>query len=170
MLSPSPFTLGVWSLLALFQARKFRPSSVKKWGYYFSLCAFSLGFIVLPFDSLWVVCQNVRFGYLYPDERWITLGLSLTRNGVFLLISWLGTREIHKLLNWDALYGLLYFVVIFLGWFGLANNPSWTDWTYAWRLGYGGVRTIYAFLISHGLMKFIQALIYFDLWRVKVES
>lgn len=166
MLSPSPYSLAVWSFLAFFQAKKFKPSTVKEWLYSFSLCAFSLGLIVLPFDCLWVIFQNLRFGYLYPDERFYTLFSSLLRNMLLLLLCIYETREVHEHLNLDALFNLFYFIPIFAVWF-TAPDPSWTDWTYAWRFGYGGLRTFYAFLISHVLMKSIQALIFIKLWRNK---
>lgn len=170
MLSPSIYTLTVWSMLAILQTKKLGAYGIKKWLYGFSVCAFSLGLVVLPFDSLWVIFQNVRFGYLYPDERWITLISSLARNILFLLFCIYETRENFKHLNMKALLKLSIFIPIFIVWFGLAPDPSYTDWTYAWRFEYGIERTITAFIISHVGLKLIQAVIYFNLWRYKIEE
>ena len=175
MLSPSPYSLAVWTILAISQARVLLPYSWKdyswrEWIKAFTVCAFTLGFIVLPFDSLWVFFQSMRFGYLFPDERCFTLFSSLLRNVLILLLCIYETREVHKHLNWTAFLDFIVLIPIMIFWFIYAPDPSWTDWTYAWRFGYGGLRTFYAFLISHGLMKFIQAFIYVDLWRVKVEG
>jgi len=171
MLSPSPYSLAVWSFLAYFQAKKLNPFSWREWMKAFSICAFTLGFVVLPFDCLWVIFQNIRFGYLYPDERWFTLFSSLARNLLLLLLCIYESREVHEYLNFTALSGHVDFIILFTIWFGLAPDPSWTDWTYAYRFGYGGVRTAEAFLISHVFMKSIQALIYYYLWKVeRIES
>ena len=170
MLSPSPYTLTVWGLLAYFQAKKMGASSLKEWMYCFSVCAFSLGLIVLPFDCLWVIFQNIRFGYLYPGEAVYTLASSLLRNLLVLLLCIYETREVHKHLNLNSLKYLLGFIPIFIVWFVVSPDPSWTDWTYAWRFGYGATRTFNAFVVSHVMMKGIQAVIYVDLWREKKEE
>jgi len=167
MLSPSPYSLTVWSIMAYFQAKQLKPSSLKQWMKGFSISAFTLGFIVLPFDTMWVTFQNARFGYMYPDERWFTLFSSSLRNLLILILCIYETREVHKFLNFKALRKLIIFIFLFFVWFGFASDPSWTDWTYAYRFNFGYLRTFLAFLISHGLMKFIQALIYFDLWSVR---
>jgi len=125
---------------------------------------------VLPFDSLWLVFQNVRFGYLYPDERFYTLFSGLLRNMLLLLLCVYETREVHEHLNWKAfwIFGLMVFGMVI--WFISSPNPSWTDWTYAYRFGYGLEITFGAFLVSHVVMKLFQAIIFWNLWRVKVEK
>ena len=167
MLSPSPYTLTVWSVLAIYQAKKLGASSLKERMYSFAISIFSLGLIVLPFDSLWVIFQSVKFGYLYPGEVYFTLFSSLFRNLLVFLLCVYETREIKDKLNIYCLIELFWFIPLFFVWFGLAPDPSWTDWTYAWRFGYGNQRTFLAFVISHGVMKIIQGIIFFDLWRIK---
>ena len=169
MLSPSPYSLTVWSTLALIQTKKLKPYSLKQWMYGFAVCAFTLGLIVMPFDSLWVIFQNMRFGHLYPEERYITLFTSLSRNLLIFLLCIYETREICDKLNIHTFFNLYWFLPIFTVWFRLAPDPSWTDWTYAYRFNYGPQRTIEAFIISHMIMKTIQAAIYFDLWKVKIN-
>ena len=115
MLSPSPYTLAVWTVLAIFQAKRLLPYSWRsyswrEWINAFTLCAFSLGLIVLPFDSLWVIFQNIRFGYLFPGEVGFTLASSLLRNLLVLLLCIYETRKVHKLLNWKSFSNFLFHI------------------------------------------------------------
>lgn len=141
------------------------PMTIRRWIYNFSTCLFLLGLIVLPFDSLWIICQIIKFGYLYPTEIWPTLISSLSRNLLVFIICLWETREISGQLDKKQFTKLFWFVPLFIFWFTLAPNPSWTDWTYAWRYGYGTLRVTTAFIISHIIMKTIQAIIYFKIWK-----
>jgi len=169
MLSPSPYSIVVWSLLAFYGARKMQPKTVKQWLHALSTCAFVVGLVVMPFDSLWIVFQIARFGYLYPDEAMPILLYCLTRNITIFLLCIYETRKVRlQLLNVKSLVYLPFFIPLFILWFGLAPDPSWTDWTYAFRYNYSNLRVFQAFIISHIFMKSLQGIIYIKLWKRKI--
>jgi len=164
--SPSPYTLIVWSIWAILKAKQMKPKTFRKWCYWFATYAFSVGLVVLPFDSVWVILQNVKFGYLFPNEVVPTLATSLSRNVAVFALCLNMTKEIRYKIDvkLTSYLFLASFIPLFAVWFGLAVDPSITDWTYAIRFGYSTSRIIVAFVISHIIMKAVQAMIFFKMW------
>ena len=143
-----------------------KPVSLRGWVRGFATSAFIMGLVILPIDVLWVSLQWLKFGGLHPDE-WLLVLSCYARDilGIMLcvIMTWdelkRGVIDVEKLVN---LWWILPFYAL---WFGLAPDPSWTDWTYAIRFNTGHV--FESFLVSHGVLKLVQALIYGSLWREK---
>lgn len=164
--SPSPFTFVFWFLLALYGCRKLKPKTLKEWVSAFSISAFVVGLVVLPFDILWTVHQALTFGHLHPLDLAELLPLFNVKLVIWVVcvyesINLFGTTG---KLRTENMFFLILYVPLLLVWFSLAPDPSWTDWTYALRFGFDSNRVVEAFLISHGFAKFVQAVIFVKLW------
>lgn len=165
--SPSPFTFVFWGILALYGCTKLKPRNRREWIGYLATSAFIVGLVVLPFDILWTVHQALTFGHLFPQD----LAELMPLFNIKLLVWILCLYECRKLfrpkshLNATNLFDLSLYIPLLVIWFTLAPDPSWTDWTFAWRFGYDTTRIIQSFMISHGVAKALQALIFVKLWK-----
>lgn len=159
-------TLAFWFLLAFYGCKKLKPKTRKEWVTAFSISAFVVGLVVLPFDILWTVHQALTFGHLFPQDLAELLPLFTAKLVVWIVCAY-ETKYLFGVqgkLRTEHLFFLILYVPLLLIWFQLAPDPSWTDWTFAWRFGFGGQRVVEAFLISHVLAKFVQGVIYVKLW------
>jgi len=165
--SPSPFTFAVWFFLAMYGFFKFHPKSLRDGILAFSTSAFVVGLTVLPFDLLWTISQALTFGHLHPLDLAELLPLFNLKLVVWILCLY-ECRNLFRPkghLIRDNLFLLALYIPFLIFWFKLAPDPSWSDWTYAWRFGYGTARIIEAFFISHIFGKVLQAIIYINLWK-----
>jgi len=163
--SPSPFTFAFWGVLALYGYKKFYPDNLREKIGALSTSAFVVGLTVLPFDLLWTIHQALTFGHLHPGDLLELLPLFNLKIIVLMLCFYECRGLFNKYLERDHLFLLSIYVPLLIYWFLLAPDPSWTDWTFAWRFGFGTRRVIEAFFISHILAKSIQAIIYVSLWK-----
>ena len=164
--SPSPFTLLFWGILALYGTLQFKPTTKREYLSAFGTSAFILGLVVLPFDALWCLFQGLRFAYLHP-EGILILSLCLVRDIVGSVWCYAETMNhfgVKGKLQKKGLLKLLVFVPYFIIFFLVAPDPSWTDWTYALRFGYGNLRALHSYLLGVP-MKIVQAFIYIKLWK-----
>lgn len=175
MKSPSPWTLAIWLILAVWGSRILakrvpyrRPRLV--WLLAFVDSALILGFLVLLTDLFWCVACGLRFGSyfpFYPDVYGLIL--SAARDGVgmiFLgLFVWDNFRQ--QIVRFSALtYAVLAGYVLFLAaWFGLAPDPSFVDWNYAFKYGYPAARVLQDFLVSHVLGRCFIVVLFYSVFR-----
>ena len=171
--SPSPFTLIFWLVLALWGNLHIKGKIKYK---RFPLLAgltdsiFVVGLMAFSYDTLWVVCQGLKFGSLYPADLF-DLFKSLLRNLGFLGLCTVYCYPLFK----KKIIGIKKITLILLGievvyfglWFMFAPNISWTDWTFAIRYNFPNDRVVQAFIISHVIGKLIQGLIFISLWRTE---
>ena len=133
--SPSPMTLTIYTILALYGAYKLESKTPRQWIHNFAESAFVIGLIILPFDYGWQTFQWLKFGYLYADEIKIVYGTYIRNAALYalcLLSSWKLAEKTQKLnLKKSILVVLptLALLVTFL----LSPDPGWTDWTFAFR-------------------------------------
>lgn len=167
--SPSPFTFFFWFLLALYGIHKLKPKTRREWITTFCVSAFIVGLVVLPFDLLWTVHQAFTFGHLHPQDLAELLPLFNLKLMIWVLCLY-ESRKLFKGKSYleplNLVFLSLYYPLLIV-WFRLAPDPSWTDWTYAWRFGFGTQRILEAFFISHVIAKLVQAIIYVGLWKKK---
>ena len=172
-LSPSPWTLLFWGLLAAWTAHHLVKSGLLrtrrlKWFAAVSESVFFIGFFVLQFDAFWIVCSALKWGPLYPWSETFQLILCLGRDAAGLLFCSLFIFEYFKdrrvRPNVITLFGYettLGFIVI---WFILAESPAYTDWTFALRYGFPVHVAIVSFTLSHVLGRALWSVIYFSVW------
>ena len=175
MKSPSPWTLAIWLILAVWASRilaKRIPYRRRRlvWLLAFVDSALILGFLVLLTDLFWCVACGVRFGSyfpFYPDVYGLIL--SAARDGVgmiFLgLFVWDNFRQ--QIVRFSALtYAVLAGYVLFLAaWFGLAPDPSFVDWNYAFKYGYPAARVLQDFLVSHVVGRSFIVVLFYSVFR-----
>jgi hypothetical protein len=165
--SPSPMTLGIYTVLALYGAYKLESKTPRQWLHNFCESAFVIGLIILPFDCGWQIFQWFKFGYLYPDEIKIVF-TSYVRNiaiyALCLLSSWKLAEKTRKL---DIKKSLVFLVPIFtlLITFLISPDPAWTDWTYAFRFPeISSTSWLTAYLIGIPI-RIMTSLAYVGLWK-----
>lgn len=162
--SPSPYSLIFWIVLALWGMNKL-PKKLRK--YRFFEAAWIIGLVVLSFDALWCVFQGIFFGYLHPQA--ITqLMFCFLRDLAGFVLCWIFSYHYFEDGSLKVGYETWMLVMLEVGfmmvWFKMSPDPSFTDWTYAIRMGYEPMRIIIAFIISHVIAKFIQGLIFISMW------
>lgn len=125
------------------------------------------GIVVLTSDLLWVLACGLRFGLYFPDsvQQLVFCALRDFMGVVFCLVQvpHLIEKDVFSLFNMKGLWILN--VVFFIVWFGLAPDPSWTDWSYALRHDYGWTRAWSAFALSHIMGRVITTIIYWSVWN-----
>lgn len=171
--SPSTFTFIFWGVLWLWGLRHLKLEyyqDVKRIRGIYRLVngTMIVGFVAFIYDTLWILFQIVHFGHLYPMDIG-ELAIRFCQNMGLLVVCTLFILHLFEK-GVLAVQRSTWVCLIFLGfyfalWFGVAPDPSWTDWTYAIRHSYDGIRVIQAFFISHVVGKGLQGLIFFSLWR-----
>jgi hypothetical protein len=175
MKSPSPWTLIIWGILAVWASRilvkrvSYRRARLA-WLLAFVDSALILGFLVLVTDLFWCVACGLRFGLyfpFYPDVYGLILSAARDAAGmIFLgLLVWDNFRQ--KIVSFSRLtYLVLIGYVFFLAaWFGLAPDPSFVDWNYAFKYGYPAVRILQDFLISHVVGRSFIVVLFYSVFR-----
>ena len=175
MKSPSPWTLAIWLILAVWASRilaKRIPYRRRRlvWLLAFVDSALILGFLVLLTDLFWCVACGLRFGSdfpFYPDVYGLIL--SAARDGVGMIFLGLFIRDNFKQqivrlsrLTYLALAAYVFFLV---AWFSLAPDPSFVDWNYAFKYGYPAARVLQDFLVSHVLGRSFIVILFYSVFR-----
>lgn len=170
-LSPSPFSILFYLILIAFTMRKLlQRINYKRLKYLvaFTDAFFTVGFMVVFLDLIWVIACALRFGSAYPNSLF-QLAMSAGRNIVGLILCYLliGRHFQNGLIHIkDSTIFLFYVNVIFLAvWFSLSASPAWTDWTFAIRHDYPASTVMTSFFISHVVGKSIVASIYYSIWK-----
>lgn len=168
--SPSPYTLIYWFLLLLYGVSRFSPKGWRGWAVRLWDACLILALIIFPIDIMWLTCEWLKFGSAYPQD-WLIIVLCLIRD--------VGMITICVLLGWETLTGprinlknfssLAWAIPFYAVWFLEAGGLEVTDWTYALKMGFPFDRVLQSFLISHILLKGLQAAMYINLWRRKQE-
>lgn len=172
--SPSPLTLIIYGLFSFYGYRKLSKGTVKgtlKWFLGdFTNALFILGVPVLIGDALWCIFSMLRFGYLFPGDV-LMMVLCIARDLAGVFTCWLFVRKLfdHGVVGLTESFWFWIVVVngfFFAVWFGLAVDPSWTDWTYAIRNNYGLTRVLSSLLLSHGVGRLFIFLGYRGMWKI----
>lgn len=164
-LSPSPFSVLFWVLLASYGVTLLPKQNVLKG---FVKALFVVGLTVLSFDASWVVLQLIKFGSHFPGSV-LQLIVCLARDLAGLLLCYIMTYDLFKQKILEVTYstGIFYCLLwaFMATWFFYSPSPAFTDWTYAIRFGYDCLTVTYSFIISHVFAKFLQGLIFFSMWK-----
>lgn len=121
--------------------------------------------IILPFDSLWLMGQWLRFGNLYVNEE-VLLITSIIRNVAgFIMFYILSYRTLIKSINQKALMNVVWFLIFYIPFFAFAQDPSYTDWVWAIRFNYGTERILESFIVGHIIGKLSIFMVYRTLWQ-----
>lgn len=170
-LSPSPFTVVYWIVLASWAAIfRLNVQTYKRFQMFarFTDALFIVGLVVVSNDIIWVFACLFKWGALYPASV-PQLGFCVARNVAAVMFCYLLTFHLFKkrVVGFTKATWLLYGVnVLFMSvWFWLAPTPAFTDWTYAIRHDYSLNVVAGSFLISHIGGKTLTGLIYLSLWR-----
>lgn len=170
-LSPSPFTIAFYLILTVYGMKQLlKRVEYKRLSHLlaFTDAIFILGLIVLTTDTLWIIASGLRFGWLYPDSV-LQLVFSIGRNiaGITLCYFLVGNYFKKEILQFSEATWTMLFVNAFfmLGWFLIAQNPSFTDWTFAIRYDYPLSQVIGSFLVSHVIGKTLVAITYLSMWQ-----
>lgn len=176
MKSPSPWTLAIWLILTIWGSRILvkqihyrRPRLA--WLLAFVDSALILGFLVLITDLLWCVACGLRFGPyfpFYPDVYGLILAAARDVAGlVFLgLMVWDNFKQRILAFSTLSYLSLAGYVVFLACWFCLAPDPSFTDWTFAFKYGYPATRVLQDFLISHVLGRLFIVVLFYSVFGV----
>jgi len=175
MKSPSPWTLIMWLILAIWASRilinrvNYRRPRLA-WLLAFVDSALILGFLVLLTDLFWCVACGLRFGAdfpFYPDVYGLIL--SAARDGVGMVFLGLFVWDNFKqqIIGFSKLtYAALAGYALFLAaWFCLAPDLSFVDWNYAFKYGYPSARVLQDFLVSHVLSRSFIVVLYYSVFR-----
>lgn len=169
--SPGPISLAFYSVLILLGARTLlKRVTYHKWRWLNALTEsfFLTGFIILTGDFIWMSICAARFLPYYANsfpQVMAVLGRDVA--GIFLCVLLVSHRLKEGIITpktstfWA--YGLL---VWFLGvLFAVAPDPTWTDWTYAVRMGCSTARILTTLVVSYGLGKAITAFLVWTWWK-----
>ena len=171
--SPSPFTIAFWLVLyfwGLFHLPIQAYSDAKRFPFLLRLFngLLIVGLPVLLFDTFWAVLQGFSFIYLHPEDM-MQIASIIVRNMSFLFMCVLFTAPLFSKKVLKISFSTIIFTTMMLIymviWFSLAPDMSFTDWTYALRMGYSNQRVLEAFSISHIGGKFFQGLVFISLWN-----
>jgi len=172
MFSPSPFTIIQWVVLSLvgmiLLRRHYGIVKSKRLLYYFSTAAFTLGFTVLLSDAVWIIFQYFKWGASFPESIF-QLQLSLVRDLAGVVMCIIFMMPVLDFVNVNR-YTILFWVgnlVFFACWYIWSVDPSFTDWTFAYKYGYGLNHTWNVFVISHIYGRIITGAIYLSMWMKK---
>jgi len=169
--SPSPFTLIVWLIFAVWLTFKIRKKVVyRKWQFLnaFTDALFVVGLVTSITDFMWVIACLIRFGRYYPFFPDVfQLLLCLGRDAVAAIFCFLLIKHLFdmKFLSFNRRFVLaLMLNAIFFGiWFGIAETPALTDWTYAIRHDYSLETIVISFLLSHVIGRIILFIILYNI-------
>lgn len=170
-LSPSPFTIAIYFLMAYWASRKLLDrTDYKRFKRVtaFLDAGFILGIIVLVSDCVWILTCLIRFGSYYPGsikQLIICLGRNLA--GIifcFLLTYDLFSYEKIRITKTTIILLHLNFLFLFV-WFLLSPSPAYTDWTFAFKNGYSLTVCLTSFLISHLIGRLLIFLIYESIFQ-----
>ena len=165
--SPSPMTLIFYSLLALYGAQHLEFQSLRSWIGNFCASAFVVGLVILPYDSSWQILQWLKWGYLYPSEYVMVIGVLIRNLSIFslcLLSSWKQNLK-TKMLNLRNIIFVSFPIIALIIKFLITDNPVWTDWTYGLRFELNSPWLLS--LISGSVDKISIGVNYIALWRKK---
>ena len=165
--SPSPMTLGIYTILALYGAYKLDSKTPYQWIHNFAESAFVIGLIILPFDYGWQSFQWLKFGYLYTDEIKIVVGTYIRDAALYalcLLSAWKLMEKTRKLELKKSLLFLLPTFILLVTFF-LSPDPGWTDWTYAFRFPQLSSASWLIAYLSDVPIRVMTSLCYVGLWK-----
>jgi len=164
--SPSPMTLTVYFLLAIYGAHRLESQSFWSWVKNFCESAFVIGLVILPYDSSWQIFQWLKWGYLHPMEYRMVIGVLIRNIAVFslcLLSSWKLALETDKLKLTNMMFVLFPIFVLIVKFTFFTPDPVWSDWTYGLRFEQNSPWLIAYF---SGLVdKVSLGLVYVSLWK-----
>jgi len=169
-LSPSPWTIAVYTILALYAARKLYRVYGHNYKRLKRLAAFTdatfmLGFVVLTLDTFWLACSGLRFGWTYPSSV-LQLLACLFRNFGIVALCYIFVKDyLVDRATSKTFYLFAVNMVFMVIWFVLAPSPAYTDWTFALRNGYSLATVVLSFFISHVLGKTLLSLTYITYFR-----
>jgi hypothetical protein len=171
--SPSPWTLIIWGVLAVWGATVLlKRVNYRRLPWLFALTdsIFVLVFYVLISDLLWVVACGLRFAWFFPffPDVW-GLILAGARDVAGLVFVWLiiqglliqGVVRFNRLTWWT----LFFYGLFLVAWFSLAPDMSFVDWNYAIKYGYPAARVVQDFLISHVLGRIFLVVAFRNLFQ-----
>ena len=136
--SPSPMTLGIYSILAIYGAYKLESKTPRQWLHNFCEAGFVIGLIILPFDVAWQTFQCLKFyslGLLYLEGMKVVLSTFIRDAAIYALCFVSSykladkTRKLDLNKSWLVLIPIITLGITFL----FSPDPGWTDWTYAFR-------------------------------------
>lgn len=162
-LSPSPFSIIFYLILAVYITRKLLCHvEYRRFKHItaFTDSIFIVGFFVVSLDFIWVIVCYLRFSSLYPESSF-NLILCAMRDLTAVILCYLFTASHfkNKLIKASKTTWTLIFInIIFLtAWFILSPTPAYTDWTYAIRHDYPMSTILTSFLTSHIIGKSLVA-------------
>lgn len=165
--SPSPMTLGIYSLLALYGAYKLGSKTPRQWIHNFCESAFVIGLIIIPYDYGWQTFQWLKFGYLYTHEIKIVYGTYIRNLALYALCfvsSWKLADKTHKLELRNSLFFIIPTITLLIT-FLFSPDPGWTDWTFAFRFPeLSSTNWLTAYLIDLPI-RAMTSLAYIGMWR-----
>lgn len=139
-----------------------------KWVNAFTESFFLNGFIFLSGDLLWISASILRFLPMYPESlnQAITL---LARDLLGLLFCFLliGQRLKDKIISFKQHTFLSYFVLtsFFVICFLVAKDPTFTDWTYAVRVGASTETILVSLFVCYGIGKMLSVVLVYSWWK-----
>ena len=128
---------------------------------------FVVGFIVLSGDFIWMALCGLRFLPAYPDNLFLVL-TTLGRDAAGMIFCFLLQKDkIGKVIKLKKNTVLWYVILIaFLGFnFLIATDPTWTDWTYAIRMGYNVDYIFKSFLVTWVGGKIMAAMLVYSWFK-----
>ena len=159
MLSPSPFSIAQYLILAVIVSRMLKAVKYKKPSQLFRFvdAVLVVGLFVLIGDLIWCAFCILKWGPLFPGDL-LQISASFFRDliGIFLLVLLVGDHfRSGGVLHFSShVFAFIYLMVVFQGlWFLWAPSPAFTDYTFAWRNGSSLSVVIGSFLISHIFMR-----------------
>jgi len=176
--SPSPWSLIFYLIMTLYGYRKLKGIDYARWpGPAGSLLArlvrltdafavFAL--IIMVQDTLWLTFNTVRWWPEYHQYMDFSYFACFLRNGAAAALFFIMTvdkygqawrfnrKTFAAFLVQCGVLGIVFFI--------LAADPGMTDWTYAIRHNQADEKILAAFLLSHVIMKILNAWIYSTVW------
>jgi len=169
--SPGPISLAYYGTITIVGAYLLTQRiqyKKRKWLLALTDSFFLNGFIILSGDLIWIGICAVRFLPSYPDSLFQVVSV-LGRDVVgmvlcYFLVGNLIKKGIIKF-GKNTLYAYLLLIGFLLVDFGMAANPTWTDWTYAVRQGCSTNYILASLLFSYGIGKVLSALLVYTWWK-----
>jgi hypothetical protein len=176
--SPSPWSLAFYALMAAIGSQLLiHRVHYKRWPRLLAFidALFLLGMIVFIQDSIWLVCNTVKWIiplYSYTANFWnyyVRFPQNILGAMLMLLLTWgLWRLKVVSIKIKTFLVFVCITVFTFLV-FALAPNQAWTDWIFAVSHGFPDQVILEAFLISHVGYKALIALAFLSLFS-KIED
>lgn len=173
MKSPSPWTLCLWLVFAVWITRKLlltvKYRRLKKLNA-FTDSLFIVGFVTLIGDVIWTTTCLFRFGWFfsfYPDVY--QLILCIARDAVGIIFCYILLQPLFKFevlsFNSTFLKAVLCNVIFMVVWFAAAPSPAFIDWNYAIRFDYPSNLVLADFLMSHVLGRVMLFTMLFNIFN-----